>query len=195
MNGLELISPNTPSLLDRLLRRRPARSFPVEVNNYLATTPLSEVTRDAVERIVSDCGRAGGGVKGDCALVYARILSHLALDGKITDEEMGQLRRLRGALGLSAEDVREAEARSLLPLYRERLRESLADRHLTHGEDERLKSLAQDLGLDDSQTDRVVLSETFKTFEESTRRTVFASLEEAVEEARRQDEAADAKDL
>jgi hypothetical protein len=194
VNGLELISSETPSLLDRLLRRRPPRSFPVEVNNYLATTPLSEVTRDAVERIISDCGRAGNAVKDDCALVYARVLSHLALDGKITDEEMEQLQRLRGALELSAEDVREAEASSLLPLYRERLKGSLADRHLTHGEDERLKSLARDLGLDDSQTDGVVLSETFKTFEEATRRTVFTSVEEALEYAQRQNEE-DAKDL
>lgn len=195
MNGLDLIPPNTQSLLERLLRRRQARSFSVEVNNYLATTPLSEVTRDAVERIISECGSTDIGVKDDCALVYARVLTHLALDGKITDEEMGQLQRLRGALGLAAEDVREAEARSLLPLYRERLKESLADRHLTQGEGEHLKSLAQDLGLDDSQTDHLILSETFKTFEQSTRRTVFNSVEDAVEYAREHDEADDAKDL
>lgn len=195
MNGLELITPDTLSLLDRLLlRRRPAGSFPVEVNNYVATTPLSEVTRDAVEKIVSDCGRAGSGVKDDCALVYARVLTHLTLDGKITDEEMGQLQRLRSALGLSAEDVREAEARTLLPLYRERLKESLADHHLTHGEGERLKSFARDLGLDDSQTDRLVLSEAFKTFEQSTERTVFTSLEDAVEYAREHNEEDNAKD-
>ena len=194
MNGLELITPNTPSLLDRLLRRQ-TRSFPVEVNNYVASTPLSEVTRDAIERLISDCGRSGSEVKDDCALVYARVLSHLALDGKITDEELEQLQRLRGALALSADDVREAESRSLLPLYRERLKESLADRHLTHGENEQLKSLARDLGLDDAQTDQLVLSESFKTFEQSTRRTVFTSLEEAVEEAERRSESDDAKDL
>jgi hypothetical protein len=189
-----LITPDTPSLLERLLRRQ-ARSFPVEVNNYVAATPLSEVTRDAVEKLISDCGRAGSEVKDDCALVYARVLAHLALDGKITDEELGELQRLRGALGLSAEDVREAEAKSLLPLYRERLKESLADRHLTQGEDEKLKSLARDLGLDEAQTDQVVLSETFKTFEQATRRTVFTSLEEAVEAEQRQSESDDAKDL
>jgi len=194
VNGLELITPDAPSLFDRLLRRQ-TRSFPVEVNNYVATTPLQEVTRDAVEKIISDCGRASSEVKDDCALVYARVLTHLALDGKITDEEMDELRRLRDALGLSAEDVREAEAKSLLPLYRERLKESLSDRHLTHGEDEQLKSLARDLGLDDAQTDRVILSETFKSFEQSTRRTVFTSLEQAVEEAERQSEADDEKDL
>lgn len=194
MNGLELITPDAPSLLDRLRRRRQAGSFPVEVNNYVAATPLSEVTRDAVERIISDCGRAGGEVKDDCALVYARVLGHLALDGKITDEEMEQLQLLRGALGLSAEDVREAEARSLLPLYRERLKESLADRHLTHGEDERLKSLARDLGLDDAQTDDMVLNETFRAFERSTQRTVFTSVEDAVEYAQQHNEADDAKD-
>jgi hypothetical protein len=194
VNGLELITPNTPSLLERLLRRQ-ARSFPVEVNNYVAATSLSEVTRDAVEKIISDCGRASGEVKDDCALVYARVLTHIALDGKITNEELDELQRLRRALGLSAEDVREAEAKSLLPLYRERLKESLADRHLTQGEDEKLKSLARDLGLDEAQTDQVVLSETFKTFEQATRRTVFASLEEAVEAEQRQSESDDAKDL
>ncbi|MBC7930667.1 MAG: hypothetical protein H7Z38_08870 [Rubrivivax sp.] len=195
MNGLELITPDAPSLLDRLLRRPQPRSFPIEVNNYVAATPLSEVTRDAVERIISDCGRAGSGVKDDCALVYSRVLGHLALDGKITDEELEQLQRLRGALGLSTEDVREAEARSLLPLYRERLKESLADRHLTQGEDERLKSLARDLGLDDAQTDDMVLNETFRAFEQSTQRTVFTSVEDALEYAQEQNEADDTKDL
>jgi hypothetical protein len=178
-----------------MMRRAPARSFPVEVNNYVATTSLAEVTRDAVERIISDCECDAAAVKDDCALVYARVLSHLAEDGKITDEEMEHLQRLRGALGLSAEDVREAEASTLLPIYREKLKESLADRHFTHGEGEQLKSLARDLGLDDSQTDNLVLSETFKSFEEATQRTVFTSVEDAIEYAHQHDEADDTKAL
>lgn len=193
MNGLEMIQPDTPSLLDRLLRRQ-TRSFPVEINNYVATTHLSEIKRDAIEKLISDCGQTGSGAKEDCARIYACVLSHMAQDGKISDEETEQLQGLRGALGLSAEDVRDAEARTLLPLYRKRLRESLSDRHLTQGENEQLKGLAQDLGLDDSQTDRLVLNETFMAFEKSTQRTVFASLEDALEHAQQQDETDEADD-
>jgi hypothetical protein len=195
VNGLEFIPPKTPALLERLLRRRPARSLPVEINNYVATTQLSEVARERVERIISDCGSADGEAKETCAQVYARVVGHLAQDGKITDEELEHLRRLRGALGLSAEDAREAESASLLPLYRERLRESLADRHFMPAEGESLEDLARELRLDDSQTDRLVLDETFKSFEKATRRTVFSSVEDALEEAHRREEADGAEDL
>ena len=54
MNGLQVLELTRPSLPQRILRRKPRENAAIELNNYVANTPLTDINRQAVEKVLAD---------------------------------------------------------------------------------------------------------------------------------------------
>lgn len=167
MNGLQVLDLKRPGLADRLLGRRPKENAAVELNNYVADTPLPEVKRAAVEAILSRHGLNHSDAKPAFALIYAQVLRHLSQDKHISDGEQWQLIHLRGVFGLGDDDLRAIRANVLLPIYREAVEASFADSHITPEEREGLEHLSRDLHLDEAEAELITFDEAYRAFEEA----------------------------
>ena len=169
MNGLRVLELTRPSLPERLLRRKPKENAAIELNNYVANTPLSEITRQAVEKVLVDYKCDYTEAKPALTTIYAQVLNHFLEDRSISDQERDQLTILRQAFGLTEEDARAIDREALLPIYQRAVSDFYADQHLTFGEKEQLERLSRDLRLDEAEAESMALDEAYRVFEETTR--------------------------
>jgi hypothetical protein len=106
MNGLEVRQIKKHGFLGRLFGRTDRRNAIVALQNVLATTAISEIPPDTVDRVF-----------------------------ELSDAETADLRRLGELFGLSDAQVRGAERTVLEPMYRGALKEAASDRVLTDDAD------------------------------------------------------------
>lgn len=170
MHGLQLLDLKQPSLSDLVLKRKRKENATIEINNYLAGTPLAEVTRAAVKKILKAYGCDHASTKPALTVIYAQVLNHFLEDRRISDEEQEQLTHLREVLGLTEDDARAIDRDVLLPLYQKAVGEFFSDGHFTFGEGQELERMSRELGLDAAETEAMTLKEAYRVFEQSTKR-------------------------
>ena len=170
MHGLQTLDLKQPSLSDLVLKRKRKENATIEINNYVAGTPLAEVTRAAVKRILKAYGCDYSTTKPALTVIYAQVLNHFLEDRRVSEEEQEQLTHLRDVLGLTEDDVRAIDREVLLPVYRKAVSEFFSDGHFTFAEGQELERMSRELGMDAAETDAMTLNEAYRVFEESTKR-------------------------
>src|SRR5918911_629491 len=119
MNGLSTLELKRPSLSERLLRRRPKENAAIEINNYVATTPLESVTGHDLARILAAHKCDYAAVKPALGVIYTQVLDHFTQDGRISAEEQAELTHLRKVFRLSEAEADALDQEVLLPLYQQ----------------------------------------------------------------------------
>jgi tellurite resistance protein len=76
---------------------------------------------------------------------------HVAHDGDLSEEDKTTLSHLRYVLGLDDAEAQIVELDVVRQLFRERLKDALADSHLSDAEKQALESTAHAFGLSDEQ--------------------------------------------
>ena len=170
MNGLRTLELQRPSLSDRLLRRKPKENAAIEVNNYIASTPLEDVTGHDLARILTAHKCDYAEVKPALTVIYTQVLNHFSQDARISGQEQSDLMHLRKVFRLTEAEADALDHAVLLPLYQQAVRDYFADGHFTFREREQVERLARDLGQETAEADALILDEAFNAFERSTKR-------------------------
>jgi hypothetical protein len=118
MNGLEVRQIKKHGFLSRLFRRTDRRNAIVALQNVLATTAISEIPPDAVDRVFEQYRLSRRVAEQALCDIYADVLRYCAQDEELPDAETADLRRLGELFGLSDAQVRGAERTVLAPMYR-----------------------------------------------------------------------------
>lgn len=170
MNGLHILEEQRAGLLDRLRGRKPKEQAAAAVNNYVATTPLANVTVHDINRILTEhkCHRQD--IKPALTAIYTQVLTHCTQDARLTAQEQSDLEQLRAVLGLTQEEADALDREALLATYQAAVRGFFADGHFTFREREQVERLTRTLYQDEAAADAVVMDEAFRAFERSTRR-------------------------
>ena len=170
MNGLHTLELQRPSLSDRLLRRKPKENAAIEINNYVASTPLASVTGHDLARILTEHKCDYAEVKSALTVIYTQVLHHFSQDGRISAQEQSDLAHLQKVFRLTDAEAAALDQSVLLPLYQQAVRDYFADGHFTFKEREQVERLSRDLGQDAAEADAVILDEAFNAFERGTKR-------------------------
>ncbi len=170
MNGLHALELKSLSLSDRLLRRKPKENAAIQINNYVASTALEEVTGHDLARILSEHACSYADVKPALTVIYTQVVNHFSQDGRISAQEQADLAHLQKVFRLSDAEAAALDREILLPLYQQAVGAYFADGHFTFKEREQVERLARDLGQDEAEADALVLGEAFSAFERSTKR-------------------------
>lgn len=107
MNGLTVIDDERIKLMEELLRLSPAEKAFIEVSNIIATTPISQITGEALLQPLRENGIAPEAARPRFRIIYSHVLKHFVLDRNLTDQEESELDHLKQLLGLSQADVEE----------------------------------------------------------------------------------------
>jgi hypothetical protein len=172
MNGLEVVELKQPSLADRMLRRKPKVNALLEIQNYLASTPISQTSSDIIQRQLKEYKVTLQEAKEAFAFFYAKVLSHFLRDREISEDEASDLQHLRAVLDLSDKDIRIAEGSLILPLYERAVKEALADHYITDKEREYLDGLQQRLGISEKAALTIRQSHSQEIFQNAIDRIV-----------------------
>ncbi len=167
MNGLQVLDLKRPGLADRLLRRRPKQNAALELNNYVAVTPLPQVERAAIEEILSRYGLDISDARPAFAMIYTQVLRYFSEDRAVSADEQEQLSHVRGMFGLTDEEILTIRNEVLLPVYRAAVESSYEDGHLTPKEREGVERLARELGLAEAEAEVIAFDEAYRAFEEA----------------------------
>ena len=168
MNGLQMLEARA-SLVDRLLGRKAKERAAIELNNYVATTPLADITAHDVERILAKYKCDHHDLKSALTIIYTQVLNHFAEDKRVSAQEREGLTHLRHVFGLTEAEVEALDQAVLLPLYQAAVREFFADGHFSFKEREQFERLTKNLGQDEAAADELILNEAFNAFEQSAK--------------------------
>jgi len=155
MNGFQPVPLQSPGLLARLRGKKPPANAYADIQNLLARTAIREVPEDAVDRILAEYELTLVDARPRLRELYSAVLRYFAHDLELTEEEVGDLKRLKRLFDLTDEDIRELEANVLGTAYRRELQAVTADATVTPEEVARLTLLAQRLRLPDAVADEV----------------------------------------
>lgn len=172
MNGLEIVELRQPSLTDRMLRRKPKENAVLEIQNYLACTPIGQTSSDIIQSKLKEYKVTMQEAKEAFAFVYTRVLAHFLSDREISEDEATELRHLRAILDLSDEDVRAAEERLILPIYENTVKDALSDHYITDKERAYLDSLQRKLGISEKAALTIRQSHSQQIFQNAIDRIV-----------------------
>lgn len=150
MNGLKVANLKEPSLSDRLLRRKPKDNALLEVQNYLASTAIRQVTHGAIERLLSDYKLTLSEARTGLALLYNEILRYFVRDKEISDDEAEDLRLLQKLMGLSTGDIQDIEKKVIHTIYKTTACQVISDHNITDEKKTYLESLARKLRIPES---------------------------------------------
>jgi len=121
-----------------LFRSKPTANCFIEVENLLATRPLSELTAADVENLLSEYVVPRNQANPRLADSYRIAVHHLAADGDLSKSDRASLSHLRYVLGIDDGLAQEAEIDVLRQIFRERLKDALVDSHLSDSEKQAL---------------------------------------------------------
>lgn len=172
MNGLEIVELKQPSLADRMLRRKPKDNALLEIQNYLASTPISQMSSDIIQRQLKEYRVTLQEAKEAFVYFYTKVLSHFLSDREISEDEAADLQHLRAVLDLSDEDIRAAEGSIILPLYERAVKDALSDHYITDKERAYLDSLQQRLGISEKAALTIRQSHSQEIFQNAIDRIV-----------------------
>jgi hypothetical protein len=176
MHGLQVLDLKQPNFTDRLLRRKPKENAALELNNFIASTPLLEIGREDINQILAAYDYTLIDAKPALVLLYQQILKHFSEDRNISGAEQSQLLHLRQIFGITDSEIAEIESKTLLPIYQNTLETMLSDGELSSEERDTLKKLAGDLKLGEALARRAYIN-TAHTF-------IQGALERAVSDRR-----------
>ena len=170
MNGLQMLAEPRAGLLDRVRGRKPKEHAAIALNNYVATTPLANITGPDVSRILTEHKCQREEIKPTLVVIYTQVLSHFAQDAHLSAQEQSDLAHLRTVFGLTAAETDALDRDVLLGVYQTAVRGFFADGHFTFREREQLEKLAHNFEQDEADTDALILDEAYRTFEQSLKR-------------------------
>ena len=107
MNGLTVIDGERIRLMEELLHLSTAEKAFIEVSNLLATTPITQLTGEALLKPLREHRVDLEAARPRLRILYAHVLQHFVLDRNLTDQEASELDHLRGLLSLTQGDVEE----------------------------------------------------------------------------------------
>ena len=135
MNGFETVELEQPSFLARLLGKKPKVNALRDIQNLLATRRLEDIAAADVEHVLSEYLLPRSDAEQDLVELYQRAVSARATnDLHLSDEHIGELRRVRYILGLNDDVARRAELDIVRSLYRTALKHALEDGYLSDAE-------------------------------------------------------------
>ena len=156
MNGLTVIDDERIKLMVELLRLPPSEKAFIEVSNIIATTPISQITGEALLRPLRENGVDPETARPRFRILYAHVLKHFILDRNLTDQEEAELSHLKQILGLTQADVEEVFSAVVSRAYENiAIRSSVGEEQA--GRVERLLELSKALKIPESVA-REVLS-------------------------------------
>lgn len=147
MNGLETIELRSPSLVQRLFRRKVGENALCALQNIIAKTPLSELPLDALERLLGEYDLSREDADEGLARIYCTVFEDFLSDAELSDPAVSGLMHLRRVLGLGDSAAQALEGPLLAAKYRAAVQASLADGVLSTDERTRLATLARSLRL------------------------------------------------
>ena len=139
--------PRPKSWLGRLLRVRHPNAVRVELQNLLASRPLSDIGRADVDAILTRHRVNLSRRRGVLLRLWRQALREFLRDDSLSDREIDYLSGLRHLFALTDRDVERAHIALAEPRYAEAFSEAVADEKLTPEELERLEKLALALRL------------------------------------------------
>ncbi|HLL76683.1 MAG TPA: hypothetical protein VK421_15625 [Pyrinomonadaceae bacterium] len=155
MNGLTVIDDKRIRLMEELLGLSPTEKAFIEVSNLLATTPIPELTGEALLKPLRENQVDPEAARPRLRILYARVLQHFVLDRALTDQEAAELDRLRGLLSLTQKDVEEVFTSVVQRTYEQlALMSSVGEGGV--GGVEKLLELAKSLRIPESEARRVL---------------------------------------
>jgi len=150
MNGLELIDEKAPNLTDKFLRQEPKENAFIEINNVIASSPLEQVSRHDIERILVKHEISEKQGKPRLLQIYSRVLRHYAKDFQISDQEAASLMHLQEILFLTGHETGNVHAQVLYPIFQNAIKNAIFDGRLTSEEERWLNIVAQKLRIPDN---------------------------------------------
>jgi hypothetical protein len=166
MNGLSLLELKQPSLTERFLGRRPKENAFIEIHNYVASTPILEVSRGLIEKTLSDYNADSAAASISLAIIYEAVLMHFARDKEINDEEQEQLDHLASAFGLTLAEIQKVHHSALMPLFERVVHGALADHELSSDERHYIERLHKNLRIPEDAAKAVYAKEAYASLDE-----------------------------
>jgi len=157
MNGLTVIDGERIRLMEELLHLSTAERAFIEVSNTLATTPITEITGEALLKPLREHGVDLETARPRLRILYAHVLQHFVLDRNLTDREASELDRLRDLLSLTQDDVEEVFSSVVHRTYEQLARRSSLDEGGAGGV-ERLTELSKSLKIPEAVAQRILSS-------------------------------------
>jgi hypothetical protein len=152
------IEPRRPSLMQRLLRRRPRENAPVCVNNLLASAQRPrDVTPEQVQAVCNQHGvEMSGRLQGRFERLYRDYLTYCLADRHLTDEELAELAHLKVLLRIAPETAAAIHEYVARQVYSRSVAEVLQDGVVDDAEAAFLGRLQQELALSARAAHRIM---------------------------------------
>jgi hypothetical protein len=145
-----------PGFFQRLFGQQPEQNAFAEINNLLASKPVSEIMIQEVAAIAEKYGvdiyKKFSSQLRDLYAIYVR---HCVKDHSFSAAEQEELRQLRAILLLNEHDVRELIDQVAGEIYRARTNEILSDGRLETEEDKTLEKIKAELLLSDEAAKKI----------------------------------------
>jgi hypothetical protein len=152
------LSPLRPTLMQRLLRRRPRENAVIEINNLLAAaTNVRAVTRSDIGRIC-DAHRTSlsGPLAGRFERLYRDYLSYCLEDRRLSGSELADLAHLQKLLGIHAAAAARIHEHVARQVYRCSVADVLDDGVIDAAEREFLGRLQHELAISGRAAHRIL---------------------------------------
>src|SRR5436305_10650077 len=131
MNGFTTKELERPGLLKRLVGGKVRENAYIEIQNLLATKPLSSLTAADIINILSTYEIPREEALAPLLSFYETALRYFTTDANLSADERAALRQLRYALDLDDNAASEVEATVLRELFRGQLKKTLEDQVLS----------------------------------------------------------------
>jgi len=145
-----------PSLVDKLLHKSPKINAILELNNLLASKPIQEISNEDVQGISY---QYKSNLKKDfydqIANLYKKFLVFCLEDKKLSENEIDQLRHLKGLLNLTDLEVSSIHEKTAGEVYRMEVHRAIEDRRLNEEEKTFLRRLQTNLKLSDEFAQKI----------------------------------------
>lgn len=159
MNGFTIVELSRPGLLRRLVGGKPRENAFAEIQNLLATRPLSDLAAADIINILSAYQIPREDAMPTLIGFYEQVIRYYAHDATISGEERQGLKQLRYVLDLDDAAANDAEGAVLRGKLRDQLKRALTDSHLSDEEKQSLEATAASFGLDQDAKKQIYTEE------------------------------------
>jgi hypothetical protein len=154
------IEPRRPTVVQRLLRRRPRENAPVCVNNLLASAARPrDVAPETVHAVCASHGvEMSGRLQGRFERMYRDYLTYCLADRHLTEDELAELAHLKVLLRIAPESAAAIHEHVARQVYSRSVAEVLEDGVIDAEESAFLGRLQQELALSARAAHRIMES-------------------------------------
>ena len=137
-------------VLQKLLKKQPSDNFLIEVNNLLASKPISDITKSEIDDIASKYSKNIAENSLDkLQNLYSDYLIFCLKDKSLSQEEIDSLKHLKNILSLYDSQVNKIHNQITGSIFKKSLREVIDDGEITEEEKDFLNNLQKNLLLPD----------------------------------------------